>query len=263
MAVSSQAVPPEYVDDPALVVDEARSGRDVLRIRREVAGRQWAVRHGIPTAETVAHHPQWQWLVSRRAADDPGEPWPYVVAALEVAHRIQTLPYPLFATAGPMWRAPRRSVPLRVAKMLRAGVDLRAFAAARTAFDELPHDATVHNDFHRKNVLNSGPPGDVTLVDWELISLGPRHQDFIMLVVDLHEPEVARAAWRMLVDSVPASEHAGLATQLRWLTLRTYASEITAAASGSDPLKTERRRVRWLQARDWASELGVDHREVP
>jgi hypothetical protein len=262
VAVPSKTLPQKYVGDPSLVVDEARSDRDVLRIRREVAGREWATRHRIPTAETVALDPDGRWLVSRRAADEPGEPWPYVLAAFDVARQIQDLPCPSFVTTAATWRAPRRTVALRAARMLRGGIDLRAFVAARTAFDELPRDATVHNDYHRSNVLSSGSPHGVTVIDWELTSLGPRHQDLVMLLVDIVDPEVAHAAWRVLVDSVPATEHAALATQLRWLTLRTYASEITTPQIPSNPAKTERRRLRWVQAQDWAAELAADHREV-
>ncbi len=44
-------------EDPGLIVYEASTTRDVERIRREVEGRRWAARHGIPTAETVAKDP--------------------------------------------------------------------------------------------------------------------------------------------------------------------------------------------------------------
>lgn len=256
------AAPSKYLDDPDVVVDQARSNAGVLRIRRELAGRAWATQHGIPTAETLDADPQGQWLVSRRVADEPGEPWSYVTAAFDVGRRIEELPCPSFVTTEATWRAPRRTVALRVARMLLGGIDLRAFVAARTAFEQLPRDATVHNDFHRSNVLNSATPQGVTVIDWELTSLGPRHQDLVMLVVDLVEPHLAHAAWRLLADSVPAAEHPALAAQLRWLTLRTYASEITTAQIPSNPAKTERRRMRWVQAQDWAAELATDHREV-
>ena len=256
------AVPSHYLTDPDVVVDEARTSTGVIRIQRELAGRAWATRHGIPTAETLAADPEGRWLVSRRVADEPGEPWSYVTAAFEVGRRIEELPRPSFVTTDASWRAPRRTVALRVARMLLGGIDLRGFVATRTAFEQLPCDATVHNDFHRSNVLNSGSRDGVTVIDWELTSTGPRHQDLVMLVVDLVDPQLARAAWQLLVDSVPAREHPALATQLRWLTLRTYASEITTAQIPSNPAKTERRRLRWVHAQDWAAELAPDHREV-
>lgn len=258
--------PQEYAGDPAVVVDEARNARDVVRIRREIAGREWATRHGIGTAETVAVHPDGLWLVSRRARDEPGEPWSYVLAAFDAASRIQDLPCPDFAGSPTAWRAPRRSVPLRAARLLRAGVDLREFVAARTAFDQLPRSVTVHNDFHRKNVLNSGtdgrPGSGVTVIDWELTARGPRHHDLVMLIVDVVDSEVARAAWQLLLDSVPVQEHPALATQLRWLTLRTYTSEITSPSDDTDVAKTARRRERWRAAQQWADELVTDPREV-
>lgn len=252
-----------YAEDPDLVVYVATTADDVLRIRREVEGRRWAAGHGIPTAETVATGAGDRWLASRRVSEEPGEPAAYVAAALEMAQRIQRLPHPRFATAGSTWRAPRRSVPLRVTRMSRAGIDLRAFVAARTAVERLPHDTTVHNDYHRQNVLNTTALGHVTVIDWEFTAVGPRHHDMVRLIVDIHDAAVAHAAWLLLVDSVPPADHAALAAQLRWLTVRTYASEVTVPRDAVDPDKCRHRRERWHLARAWADELAIDRSEVP
>lgn len=243
--------------DPDLVVYKATSARDVRRIRREAEGRRWAAEHGIPTAVTVARDPDDRWLVSRRIHDEGGEPTAYVEAAVEMSRRIQRLPHPRFATAGSSWRAPRRTMPLRVGRLLRAGIDLRAFLAARNAYDRLPRDVTLHNDYHRDNVLNTtAAAGHVTVVDWEFTAVGPRHEDMVRLVVDLCDVTVARAAWDLLVGSVPAADRPSLATQLRWLSLRTYATEVTVAPWELDEAKCERRRARWLDAQAWAGELA-------
>ncbi len=244
-------------EDPGLIVYEANTLRDVERIRREVEGRRWAARHGIPTAETVAKDPDDRWLVSRRIRDDPGEPSTYVAAAFDMAQRIQGLPHPRFTTAGSTWRASRWSLPARVRRLLRAGIGLRTFVVTRSAYERLSCDTTLHNDYHRDNVLNtSGSLGHVTVVDWEFTAVGPRHQDLVRLIVDLRDLATARDAWDLLVGSVSAAERPALATLLRWLALRTYASEVTVRPSVLDPAKCERRRMRWLDAQEWAGELA-------
>ena len=246
-----------YLRDPAFVVFEATSARDVLRIRREVEGRRWAAGHGIPTAETVAKDPADRWLVTRLIRDEAGEPPTYVAAAMEMAQRIQRLPPPRFASRGSTWRAPRRSLPVRVGRLLRAGIDLRTFAAVRRAYARLPCDATLHNDYHRDNVLNStGELGHVTVIDWEFTAIGPRYQDMVRMIVDLRDAAAARDAWDRLVGSVPLADRHSLATQLRWLALRTYGTEVTVPPGVVDPAKCERRRARWLDAQEWARELA-------
>jgi len=250
-----------FLGDPDLVVFEATGPDDVRRVRREVEGRRWAESHGIPTAEVVAKDPHDRWLVSRRVDDVPGESPAYVEAALEVSERIQSLPHPRFATPAATWRARRRSVPLRLARMLRYGIEPRAFAAARNEFVQLPSDTTAHNDFHRDNVLNTSALGHVTVIDWEMASVGPRHHDAVMLIVDIGDASLAHATWRTLVDAVAPGERASLATQLRWLALRTYASDVAVPPREREREKCEQRRTRWKEAQQWADELAGPARE--
>lgn len=246
-----------HAADDTVHVYEAENARDVRRIRREVEGRRWAASHGIPTVETLDKDPDDRWLVSRRVWDEPGEPARYVVAALEMSQRIQRLPHPHFTTPGQAWRAPRRSLAVRVARLLRAGIDLQMFATTRNAYERLACDTTLHGDYHRDNVLNTtGSLGHVTVIDWEFTAAGPRHQDMVRLVVDLRDVAVARDAWNLLVGSVRRAERPALAIQLRWLALRTYASEVTVRPSRLDAVECERRRARWLDVQDWARDLA-------
>ena len=245
-----------YRDDPTLLVYEARDARDVRRIRREVEGRRWAADHGIPTAETVAKARDDRWLVTRWIPEEPSESLDYVAAAHEMAQRIERLPRPRFVTPGSSWRAPRWSRPVRVGRLLAAGLDPRTFVRTRRAYDELPREVTLHNDYHRQNVLNTtAARGHVTVVDWEFTAVGPRHQDMVRLVVDLRDPGLAREAWELLLRSVPGADHAALAAQLRWLALRTYATELTVPRRDRDPAQSARRRARWRDAQEWAGEL--------
>ncbi|WP_183093752.1 aminoglycoside phosphotransferase family protein [Nocardioides stalactiti] len=251
-----------FLRDPDLVVQVARSPLDQTRIRQEFEGRRWASAHGVTTAETVAKDPADRWLVSRRVVEATGESSRYVDAAFEAALQIQDLPCPDFATTENAWRARRTSFPVRAAKMVAAGVDPRTFLATRAAFEQLPRDATVHNDFHRSNVLDTSAHGAVTVIDWELTSRGPRHQDLVMVVVDLEDAELAHAAWRTLVDLATPEERPALAVQLRWLALRTYASQVTARRIDRGRALKHRRRLRWAAAQDWAGELATESRGV-
>lgn len=251
-----------FVGDDEFVIDQARGPADVRRIRREVEGRQWASRHGIPTAEIVAKDADDHWLVSRRVVDAPGEPTEYVAAALDVAERIQRLPPPRFANGSASWRAPRRTMPVRLRRMVRAGIDPRAFLRTRRAYEALPLDSTVHNDYHRHNVLNTSALGHVTVIDWEHTSLGPRHHDALRMILTIPDPVAAHAAWRMLLASVPPGHYPGLAVQLRWLALRTYAGDVIVSPHELDRAKGDHRRERWEQARRWAEDLETEPKEV-
>ena len=235
--------------DPDVIVYEALERGDVMRIRREIEGRQWARAHGLPSAQTVAVGPGDRWLVSRRVADVPGESLDYVVAAFELADRIGRLDAPRFLTRGADWRAPRWSVLPRAVRLAKAGVDPGTFLALRRAATTLPHEVTVHNDFHRDNVLNSQGTDPVTVIDWEFTSRGPRHHDQIRLIVDIIDDGLALAAWELLLSSAPVAEHPAMAAQLRWLALRTYASEVVVPVI--DAAKARRRWSRWQQARVW------------
>lgn len=252
-----------FVGDDELVIDRARSAADVQRIRREVEGRRWAARHGIPTAVIVAKDVDDRWLVSRRVVDEPGEPAAYVAAAFEMSERIQRLPHPRFLTTGNTWRAPRLGLPLRLSRMTRAGIDPRSVIAARRSFEQLPATVTVHNDYHRQNVLNTASLGHVTVIDWEYATVGPPHQDVVRLIVDIEDHAAAHEAWRTLSDCAPAADRAALATILRWLTIRTYCSEVAVSPRALDPVKCAHRRERWLQAQLWADELARRPKESP
>ncbi|GAB2987272.1 phosphotransferase [Nocardioides montaniterrae] len=243
--------------DPDLVVDEARTARDVARILREVDGRAWARRHGIRTADVVASDPDGGWLVSRRLVDVPIESEGFVEAALETALRIQGAPDPGFSDPADGWRASRRGLPWRVARIIGAGIDPRHFAAERAAFSALPHDGAVHNDFHRGNVFNlSTDGGPVAVIDWDLMTTGPRHLDMVQLIVDLDEHDLALHAWELLLSVAAPEARAALATQLRWIAVRTYASALLEPRAEVDRSRLARRRRRWILARSWADDVG-------
>jgi hypothetical protein len=102
----------------------------------------------------------------------------------------------------------------------------------------------------------------VTIIDWEYATVGPRHQDMVRLIVDVKDHAAAYAGWRLLVDSVPRKERPSLAILLRWLTLRTYCSEVAVPHREINPSKCAHRRKRWIDARLWADEVAPVHRKV-
>lgn len=238
--------------DASLIVDEARTPADRARILREVEGRRWAVSHGIPTAETVAFEPSGGWLISRRLVDRPGTCLPYLEAALAVALRIQRAPLPRRPPTVDPWKAPRSAAVGNAVRLLAAGVSPREYVATRSAAQRLPATATVHNDFHRSNVLDQGERG-VAVIDWEFLSAGPPHRDFLQLLVNVRYDHLAQAGWEMLLRATGTGDHATIARQFPWLALRTYASQLGAPEVDRDPELLAHNRRRWRQAREWAS----------
>ncbi len=253
-------VPASLTTDPQIIVDVAKSVADRARILREIEGRRWAVRHGIRTASTISHADDGAWLATQRLIDQPETTMAYVESAWETAERLSRLEDPGFATGAASWRAPRWSVPVRVWRLMRAGIAPTTFVQTRRAAAALPVDAMAHHDYHRANVLNTPSLGGVTVVDWEYAGPGPRHLDIIHLIVDLPSDELAEAAWRLLLEHAEPGERHLLAVQLRWVALRTWASEAHLSADDSHPFTAVRRRSRWLLAQQWADEIdpGAD-----
>ncbi|WP_160158249.1 aminoglycoside phosphotransferase family protein [Nocardioides sp. SLBN-35] len=250
----ASTVPQDYLLDPSFIVFAATEPGDVRRIRREVEGRAWAAAHGLPTARTVAVGPDDRWMASRRVADEPGESQDYLEAALDVARRIERIPAPRFRTEGASWAAPRSATVGNALRLAAAGVSPWLFASTRTAAARVPCTVTVHNDFHRANVLRAGP-GEVVVIDWEYTSTGPRHHDFLRLLVDVVDADLARGGLESVLRSAPRAEHAAIAHQLRWLALRTYGSEVCIPAADLRPDLVERRRRRWREVFAWTAGL--------
>lgn len=242
-----------FLHDPEVVVHEATSRTDRDRIRREVEGRRWATKHGIPTAETVAVGPDDAWIVSRRLVDRPGESLPYLEAALEASFRIQRAPAPEMQLSSDAWSAPRSAAVGNAVRLAAAGVMPWEFVRTRATAEAVPSTVTIHNDFHRNNVLRAADDA-VAVIDWELLSPGPIHRDFLLLLVGVRDDALARQGWEMLRAATPRAEHAALAQQLPWLALRCYAIEI-CEADYRRPTELAHHRRRWGQARAWAAEV--------
>jgi hypothetical protein len=250
----SRALLDELRADPTLVVDVASGPEDRGRILREVEGRLWAVENDIPTAETVAVGRHGTWLVSKWLDDRPGVSLSYLAAALEVAERIQRATRPGLLPTRDAWKAPRSAALGNAARMLAVGVSPREYVATRAAARAQPCTAMVHNDFHRSNVLDQGDAGGVAVIDWEYLTPGPPHRDFLQLLVNVRDDDLAHQGWELLLHSVGRDGRAAIACQFPWLALRTYASELSQP--DVDPAQRAHNRKRWRQAKEWSACLG-------
>ncbi len=250
------SAPATLLRDPDVLVDVASGRADRQRILREVEGRRWAQRHGVPTAATLAVDPDGGWIATRRLAEDGPPDRRYVESAWEVAERLAQLAPPNFVTPAATWRAPLRSRPVRALRLWRAGIAPARFVATRRAAFAGASLVTAHHDYHRENVLNTISRGSVTVLDWEFAGLGPRHADFLRLVVDLEPVALAGEAWFLALEHLPPAERRAAAALLRWLALRTYASEVDLPPDRVQADKVARRRLRWAAVRQWTADLA-------
>lgn len=200
------------------------------RIRLERARSTWAREHGIPTPQVVAAAEDGSWLVVERVPDDPPEGELYVKGALAAALAFAEAPAPpARLLQGSTSRRPaRRTLPVRLARMLRWGVDLREFSAVRRGALRLPSDTTSHRDFTVGNVLFDAANGRVHVMDLEFMGLAPRGMDALTLWCGLDVREDRDAVVDALLTGAGRRERARLALLHRWLALRTLADRAIA-----------------------------------
>lgn len=226
------------------------------RNRLEVQGRAWAQRHGIRVPVIVDHDPTGAWLVSEDIISDPQRGKDYVDAGLTAADRIGRMrPWsPPDEMSG--WRAPRRGRARRAAQLWRGGIDPRQFIRDRGAAMGLPARVAVHGDLYDSNVLFTKGE-EAALIDWEHAGTGPEHSDAMRFVTTLSRDEDAEYALDSVLRRAARSEWESLAIQLRWLALRRYADQITSDSRSTwGQERAHDVRSRWLQAAQWADEIG-------
>jgi hypothetical protein len=210
-----------------LEITESDAGR--LRIQRELWGRDWAVRHGVPTATVHAADPDGEWMIGEWIT--PGAPSgpSFLDAALATANRIAAAPPP---TAGPppnVWRSARRDVVLRTARALAGRMPMRLWWASRTAARTLPLVPVAHGDYYHRNVLWRPDAGSVCVVDWEYLGAGPRHGDLLRLWTILPARADREDLMTRILAAAPPAQHREIATLALWLALRLLGENIKAA----------------------------------
>ncbi len=200
------------------------------RVRLERARSEWAREHGIPTPAVVAAAEDGSWLVVERVPDDAPEGAAYVKAALEAALAFADAPAPPAALlrGSTSRRASRRTLPVRLARMVRWGVDLREFAAVRREALRLPPDTMSHRDFTVGNVLFDAARGRVHVMDLEFMGLAPRGMDPLTLWCGLDAREDREAVVDALLSGADGRERDRLGVLHRWLALRSFADRAVA-----------------------------------
>ena len=96
------------------------------------------------------------------------------------------------------------------------------------------------------------------LIDWEHAGVGPRYSDAIRFLTTLSRDEDAEYALECILGQAPSSDREMIGVQLRWLSLRHYADQITAEESAVSLQHREHIRQRWQQAMTWAAEIAPE-----
>ncbi len=215
-----------------LARDETGRERNVLEAERLA----WAARVGIRAPRVTAADPGRTWLATARVPDDPPMGPVYVGAALQAADRIAAAPAPEGMLSGRrVRRAPRWSLPVRLARMAASPIDVREFAAARRNALALPADALAHGDFHPGNVLFDAGSGTVNVTDWENLGMAPPGTDQLALWCGLETEDDREMVMDHLLTGTSLDEREGLLALRHWLALRTSADIALTAGRFREP----------------------------
>ena len=212
-----------------LVLEVAQSDAGRIRIERELWGRTWATRHGIPTATVHAADPDGGWMVSEWV--EPGAPGgsSYLDHAVAAAVAIAHAPVPPPGPPASVWRSARHAAAARTVRAIAGRMPMQLWWAARTAVQALPQVPVAHGDFYHRNVLWRPDAGQVCVVDWEYLGIGPRHGDLLRLWTILPARADRDALLERILAATPSAQHREVAALGLWLALRLLGENIKAA----------------------------------
>jgi aminoglycoside phosphotransferase (APT) family kinase protein len=196
------------------------------RIRRELWGRAWAARAGLPTAAVHGADGEGSWLLAEWVPAAPAAGPRYLDRALATASALADAEPPPASPGASVWRSPRRAALARTARALRGRLPLRLWWAARTAARALPQVPIAHGDYYHRNVLWRPDAGEVCVVDWEYLGPGPRHGDALRLWTVLPERRDRDALLARLFAAAPVAQHRDIAMLALWLSLRLLGENI-------------------------------------
>jgi hypothetical protein len=226
------------------VADVARDavGRRMSLV--EISGRSWAAEQGVPVPGVLRHAADGAVLVSERCDRRPDVDLGWLDAVLDIAGTIASAAPPA-AAGGSSWRAPRRTLPARLLRLVVSGVPLRAYLAARAAHGELPRDGVAHGDFHLGNVLSrSGRP---VVVDWEFLGPAVPGTDALRLWATLPDAAHRRHVAARIAAGTPAARRAVTAVLARWVALHAFAEQADARRGLRAPAGLRRARQVWTE----------------
>ena len=241
---------------PGLVVDIATGPHGQQLNLLELHGRRWAQAAGLPTVRVLgADERAGDWLAGELVATAPATGPAYLDHALEVSARLARSTPPAGGPGRTSWRAPRRTRPARLARMVAAGVPLRQFSHVRAAAAGLPQVAVAHGDLTYRNLLHVEGTGAVTLVDWEYLGPAPAHVDELRLWSTLKAPGDRAHLLDGLLRTLPQREHAAVGLLALWLCLRLFAENVAAPARDRDAADSAHARAMAREAAGLAREL--------
>lgn len=238
-----------------LVVDLALDDRGRRLNLLEVHGRTWARARGLPTPDVLAHDGAGRWLLARQLDIQPASGHDYVHAASALAARIAGSSPPRGGPPPTSWRAPRRTIVLRAARMRAAGMSLTSFRAVRRAASALPTGPVAHNDYTYRNVLHLAA-GGLCLVDWEYLGPAPRYTDELRLWTTLRREDDRQLLMELLLRRADKGQRSHIGLLSLWLSLRLRAENVAAPRPDRDPADAAHAAEVLVEAKRIARELG-------
>ena len=218
-----------------LVVDLAVSDEGRRLNLLELRGRDWAEMHAIPTVPVLrADREYGEWIVARKVPLRPSAGPDYVRAALDASRRICVVGPPPPGPVASTWRAPRRTLAVRVARAVAAGVPVATVRRARSRAAALPLSSTAHGDYHLRNVL-AMEDGGVAVVDWEHLAPAPAYTDALRLWTTLKAADDRQLLIDHLTDRLRADEREPVAVLAVWLAYRLWAENVCSPRAHQRP----------------------------
>lgn len=218
-----------YLVDVA--VGESGRRRNLL----EASGRDWARRQGVATPQVWALGPRGGWLISEHVRAHPVTSGPLLRQAIEVARRIEVAEPPTRITDASTWHAPRRSLPLRAARLVLNGFPAREWRAAQAKVRGLPRDGVAHGDFYYRNVLAPAGTSALVVIDWEYLAPAPHNTDLLRMWSTLQDVESRSVVLEAVLSGTPASAWQTVGELAHWLALRLLGENLSARPGQRDP----------------------------
>lgn len=210
-----------------LVLEDALTSDGSRLLQLEVAGRHWARSIGIPAPDVVHHDPKGGVLVSRWLTARSCRGKEPTLAALAVADQICGSELPPSSPEPSTWRGKRLTSVPRVARLVLGAMPVHHYLKQREAYNSLHNRAAAHGDYYRRNVLLHGS-GDLSIVDWEHLSLYPRWTDHVRLWSTLTESTDRQLVLEHLNENVPSWDQRHLSVVMKYLTCRLLGENLAA-----------------------------------
>jgi hypothetical protein len=240
-----------------IVAEIAESDEGRARIRRELWGRSWATRAGLPTAAIHACDPDGGWLVGEWVTAAPIGGERYLDRAVQTAVLIGAAEPPPQGPGAAVWSSPRRAAIVRTARAVAGRMPLRLWWAARAAARALPQVPVAHGDYYHRNVLWRADRDEVCVIDWEYLGTGPRHGDLLRMWTVLPDRRDRDSLMDRLLSASPPAQHREIATLGLWLALRLLGENVKSPRTDRNAADLAHARSILPEARELARTHGA------